>query len=246
LTTTLFYNDKAFFELGQFMISRGFKVYDWLVFVHANIDKAPEKLREVYEQFTAETIGELDKSKKGLENAIKNNPEIMESYIKGERGNNVLYNSLAKVQIEAMVEMHKVAFQSAREFMGGQNSELSLVDHSYLQNLERYCLAKRREFIDFDSIFLEEFDFDFISLEECFFENSPDEHSPTQVKFYYENWQKDFFRDNIQRQGTNIQSMGKFFSRIPIKKLQRFVAREGDILENIMHSSPVNSHFSEE
>mgnify|MGYP001091609774 FL=1 len=90
------------------------------------------------------------------------------------------------------------------------------------------------------------FDFDFISLEECFFENTPDEQSPNQVKFYYEDWQKDFFRDNIRRQGTNIQSMGKFFSRIPIKKLQRFVAREGDILEDVMHSSPVNSHFSEE
>ena len=246
LTTTLFYNDKAFFELGQFIISKGFKVYDWLVFVHDNIDKAPEKLREVYAQFTTETIEELDQSKQDLEDRIKNNPEIMESYIKGERGNNVLYNSLAKVQIEAMVEMHQVAFESAREFMRVRNIELSLVNHSYLENLERYCLAKRREFIDFDSIFLEEFDFDFISLEECFFENTPDEQSPNQVKFYYEDWQKDFFRDNIRRQGTNIQSMGKFFSRIPIKKLQRFVAREGDILENVMHSSPVNSHFSEE
>ena len=72
----------------------------------------------------------------------------------------------------------------------------------------------------------EEFDFDFINLEFEDFKILPTEVLPSTVRFYYKKWQKDYFEDTIQRHGESIQSMGKIFSRIRIKSLQRVVARE--------------------
>jgi two-component SAPR family response regulator len=80
--------------------------------------------------------------------------------------------------------------------------------------------------MDVHSTFTEGFDFDFITLESENFKDLPTEVLPSTIRFYYKKWQKDYFEDTIRRHGESIQSMGKIFSRIRIKSLQRVVARE--------------------
>ena len=84
--------------------------------------------------------------------------------------------------------------------------------------------------IDFGTVasffLFEDFSFDFIALELENFKNLPVEESPATARFYYEQWQKDYFEDTIQRHGESIQAMGKIYSRIRIKSLQRIVSRE--------------------
>ena len=52
--------------------------------------------------------------------------------------------------------------------------------------------------------------------------------------FYYEQWQKDFFTDQMKKHGTSPQGLGKLLSRIPIKKTQR-ATRYAD---NIVSGNP--------
>ena len=80
--------------------------------------------------------------------------------------------------------------------------------------------------MDVNSTYAEDFNFDFVALESEHFKSLPAEECSTKVRFYYQQWQKDYFEDTIRRHGESIQAMGKIYSRIRIKSLQRVVARE--------------------
>ena len=214
------------FELTQFIKNMGFKVSEWLHYVHEDYVRFPEKLSEIYDQFTKETIEELAESKEDFERWIKYEPGIMDDYINGDRGNNVLFNTQARVHLEAIEELHEVAFRCAAEFTKVDQHKDSARLLKYLKELERYALSKRKNFTDVHNTYAEDFSFNFIALELENFKNLPAEESPTTARFYYEQWQKDYFEDTIRRHGESIQSMGKIYSRIRIKSLQRVVARE--------------------
>ena len=226
LTVTLFYCDKVMFELTQFIKHMGFKVSQWLHRVHECHPEFPDKLSGIYDQFTKETREELAESREEFERWLKYEPGVMEDYINGERGNNILFNTQARVHLEAMKELHEVAFRCAAEFTEVSQHKDSEHLVKYLKELERYALLKRQNFTDVNSSYAEEFNFDFVTLESEHFKSLPAEERPTKVRFYYQQWQKDYFEDTIQRHGESIQAMGKIFSRIRIKSLQRVVARE--------------------
>jgi len=226
LTVTIFYCDKIMFELTQFIKNMDFKVSEWLHYVHEDYVGFPEKLSEIYDQFTKETIEELAESKEDFERWIKYEPGIMDDYINGDRGNNVLFNTQARVHLEAIEQLHEVAFRCAAEFTKVDQHKDSAHLLKYLKELERYALSKRKNFTDIHNTYAEDFSFNFIALELENFKNLPAEESPTTARFYYEQWQKDYFEDTIRRHGESIQSMGKIYSRIRIKSLQRVVARE--------------------
>lgn len=229
LTATVFYNDRVFFELTQFIKNKGYKITDWLHFIHANMESFPEKLKEIYRQFSKETIEELSKSKDELENKIKTRPGYIESYIKGERGNNVMFNTQARAHLEAMDELHTVAFDCAAELTKIDLLPEDSLEKIYLKELKTYSLTKRQKFTDVESNLIKNFEFDFVALEAENFATLPTKQSSCSINFFYEKWQKEFFVDNIKRQGDTIQALGKIFSRIPIKKLQRTVSRESEM-----------------
>tara|TARA_B100001123_G_scaffold307897_1_gene344033 strand:- start:7532 stop:9643 length:2112 start_codon:yes stop_codon:yes gene_type:complete len=228
LTITAFYNDKIMHEVTQFVRNMGYQVSQWLHFIHGYHDKFPKKLSEIYDQFTYETINELADSKEDLERWVKDNPEVLESYINGDRGNNVLFNTQAKIHLGAMEELYEVAFKCAAEFTKVDQHENRDMLKKYLKELQRYSLLKRQNFMEVDKDYIEDFSFDFVELESNFFKKLPTEESPTTIHFYFKQWQKDYFEDTFRRQGVTIQAMGKIYSRARVKSFQREVARESE------------------
>lgn len=221
LTVTLFYNDKIFHELTQFLMGKDIKVSDWLKYVHGKVGLFPEKLMSIYKSFTAETVSELSQSRGELEKKIKTEPGLLEKYISGEAGNNVLFNTQARIYLEVMQELHEVAFEAVRVFSGLDSGESNSIEVTYLNELKRYSIAKKQHFVNLQETNMEHFDFDFIALERANFTSIPTQKKPTDIVFYYEQWQKDFFTDQMKKHGTSPQGLGKLLSRIPIKKTQR-------------------------
>lgn len=221
LTVTLFYNDKIFHELTQFLKRRGMQVTDWLKYVHGQVDMFPQKLEEIYKGFTAETVSELVQSRDELERKIKTEPGLMQKYISGEAGNNVLFNTQARIYLEVMKELHEVAFEAVRVFSGLESAGQGSIEMAYLNDLQRYSVAKKQQFVNLQETSIGHFDFDFIALERENFSRIPTQKKPTDIAFYYEQWQKDFFTDQMGKHGTSPQGFGKLLSRIPIKKTQR-------------------------
>jgi hypothetical protein len=222
-------------------VGRGMQVSDWLKYVHSQLDLFPQKLKEIYNSFTAETVSELSQSRDELERKIKTDPGLVQKYISGEAGNNVLFNTQARIYLEVMKELHEVAFEAVHVFSGLDRAGQNSIEMTYLNDLQRYSVAKKQQFVNLQETSKGHFEFDFIALERENFTRVPTQKKPTDIAFYYEQWQKDFFADQMEKHGTSPQGLGKLLSRIPIKKTQR-ATRYADsvVLENVSSQTPLS------
>jgi hypothetical protein len=228
LSVALFYNERVFFELQNFVKQRGEKVSEWLMYLHNDIDNISGPLRDVYDRFTQETKDELHMCREEIVGQFLTNDDFFQSFIQGVRGNNLLFNTQAHVFVYLMAELHDFTFQRTRNYLVSKNVELSPFDLAYLSDLERYSFEKKRNFTDLDSYHDLEFTFDFTALELEQFEKIPTHKTPSRIRFFYEPWQRTFFSDQFRVHGLTPQSLGKIFARSPIKNAQRHVVRIGD------------------
>jgi radical SAM superfamily enzyme YgiQ (UPF0313 family) len=220
LTTLLFHNDSIFHELYELLTLSDCKVSEWLRTLHAQAERFPEKLKGVYDKYTAETISELVATYEELEQAVRKEKGVVEGYINGTRGNNLLYGNQTRAYTTCMPEITTMAYRSATEFLK-KSGALDRIPAGYLQELERYAHARKQSLLDLDKSFSADFQFDFVALEAQRFTNLPKEPKATTIEFYYDDWQKEFFADMIRRYGRDEQAWTKMFSRTPIKKMFR-------------------------
>ena len=224
LTVALFYNERVFYEVTQFLLASGFLVSDWIRYVHDHVSEYSPSLRKVYDRFTQETRDELWMSRQDVESRVKNKPGVIESYIRGERGNNILMNASVQVQIENAQDTHDVAFRCVAEFAKLDKMKNGGLYRDYLEELKRFSFLKKRNVLDIESVFVEEFGFDFLALQKAGYKELPREKTPTTIRFYYDNSQKDYFTDQFRRHGTSPQALGKIFNRIAVKRTYRVAA----------------------
>jgi hypothetical protein len=235
LTTMLFHNDGIFSELYQLLQLSGCKISEWLKYLHAQADEFPEKLQAVYQKFTEETINELTDTREELEGSLKKEVGVIEDYISGKSGNNVLYGNQTRAYQTCMPEVTAVAYRAAVSFLKASGA-YDRICPGYVTELERYAQARKRDLLDLEKPFVEDFDFDFATLEAQRFSTLPERSRPTTVQFYYDSWQKEFFGDQIRRYGRDAQAWTKMFSRTPIKKMFRR-AQYVPAMETVCHSS---------
>jgi len=228
LTVALFYNDNIFIELTRLIRDLGLKVSDWLLYIHARRSEFPADLRARYAAFLAETESELAPTYEALADGLKGDRAVMESYLSGERGNNVLFNNQAQAYLTCMESLHDVAFGLFQGFVAERSGKPDVLDAEYFAGLKRYSTLKKRSFIDLQSETIADFDYDFVQLEESGFDEVPTGKTPTRLRFFHLPWQKQFFEDQLSRHGRSPQALGKVFSRIPIKKTHRTVAYASD------------------
>jgi hypothetical protein len=224
LTTVLFHNDGIFAELAELLRLAGLRVSDWLRYLHAHTDTFPETLRSVYASFTRQTRDELAVSHAELDEAVRR-PGVIEDYVAGRRGNNVLYDSQTQAYLTSMPELTRVAYAAAAAFMRN-SGRLDPLLADYLGELERYAHARKQALLDFDSDFTQEFRFDVVALESQRFEVLPQGPARTLARFYYDDWQKEFFSDQVRRYGRDARGWSKMVARTPIRKLFRRVEYE--------------------
>ena len=228
LTITLFYNDKIFYELISYLDLKDVSVTEWLTYIHDNKERFfAESLLGLYNDFIVESNEELHNSKEKLEALLRdNNGKEINRYINGEVGNNILFNTQAKVYIDFMNEIHVAAYTSVIDLLGKD------VDILYLNELMKFSLMKKAKFMDIDSATSHIFHYNFVRMEDNLFTDiNIDQLEETRIVFYYEEWQKKFFSDQMKIHGTSIQGLGKLLSRVPIKKTQRKVSSNHDNAE---------------
>jgi hypothetical protein len=221
LTVALFYNDNIFVELTRLVRGLGLRVSDWLLYMHQRRDQFPAQLQKWYREFLKATECELASTYDSLALGIKSDPSVLESYLAGERGNNVLFNTQAQIYLTSMEALHDAAF--GVEFLRARGVEADALSADYLKDLKRYSLLKKRSFVDLESEVVADFAYDFVALERTGFEEAPKRPQPTRMRFFYQPWQKLFFEDQLNRHGRSPQALGKVFSRVPIKKTHRSV-----------------------
>jgi len=223
----LFYQDRILFELYGFLQNFGIKPSDLLAVLHEKRMDLGEGIAGLYHSFNTVTDEELWESGEDLERYTKSGRDVIDAYVSGELGNNVLFRHRAMAFLDLVDEVHEAAFGAASELLRSKDDSLLASHRQYLDELKLYSTLRKRNVFDLDARYSKQFSYDFQSLLENDFQGLPKLlDKPTEISFYSAQDTKEMIRFQQYVQGTDLNGIAKIVSRIPCAKLQRAVAFE--------------------
>jgi hypothetical protein len=228
LTMGIFYQDRILFELYNFLGNFGIKPSDVLPVLHERRLGYSDGIRALFRSFDEATKTELWDSKEELEAYTKSDRAVIEKYVTGELGNNVLYRHRASALLELVDDLHDAVFELAEELLRGKDEAMYHRYSSYLSELKIYSLCRKRNVFDLDQRYSHSFEYDFRSLVENEFEGLPNKLTESlEVSFFSTDDQKTLLLDQMRVQGSDLNGLAKLMSRIPGSKLQRSLSFSG-------------------
>jgi len=224
LTVECFYNSGIFHELSQLLRRKNIPTSTFVRKVHERIMTDPGPLKSVYEGFLRETDEALYENREELEGFIKQ-PEVVDRYISEELGNNELFRYRALAFFEHMKDLHKIAFETARELLT-QKDALNKALNDYLKELMELSLLRKQRLLSFEMMIRKVFHFDFAALAACNFAGDPLEHSRPEgvwIEIAHDDLQKNIIPQYIRQYGLSVTGLGRILLRSHLRKLYRRV-----------------------
>jgi radical SAM superfamily enzyme YgiQ (UPF0313 family) len=228
LTMGLFYQDRILYELYRFLTQFGLKASDVIAVLHARRMTFSAGIADLYRSFNQETRNELWASKDELQRFVKSDRSVIEKYIAGELGNNILFRHRA-IALQTLVEdIHEVAFAVALEVLAARNPTAAADYTSYLAELQRYSALRKRNLFDEQETYTGTFHYDLDAMFHDDFEGLPRRlDEPMEIVFYRTDEQRDMLTSQYAQYGRELNAIGRIVSRIAMSKLQRAVAFGG-------------------
>ncbi len=238
LTMGLFYQDRILYELLRFLRLCGIPPSQILEVLHARRDTFSPGIRELYVSFNQATRDELWDRKEDLEAFIRSDRKVIEQYIAGELGNNVLFRHRAMALMNLVDDIHDAAFGVAAELLRERNPSADAEYGDYLGELRRYSAARKRNIFALGEPQSEIFRYDLRDLFEHDFDRMPVKLAePIRVTFFHAADQRDMLQSQYAQYGTEINAIGRIISRIAMSRLQRAVEFSGVAGEQPVYES---------
>ena len=222
LSEGIFYQDRAFYELFSFLENFGIKPSEVVSHIHKNRTNLSTGITKLFKTFDEETRNELWDDKEELLNYIKSDKKVLEKYISGKLGINVLFKHRAIAAVDLIDEIHDAVFNTASEILR-QRDFLAYQKYTpYLNELKIFSALRKRNVFDVEKEFEDEFTYDFQELIENDFEELPKKlKNSVKVFFYSTQEQKDLMKEKIDENGSDVNGLGKILSRMMGTLLQR-------------------------
>lgn len=218
LTLGIFYADSISLELLNFLENFQIKPSQFLRAIHQNKTNFSENLLEFYQNYERATRNELWDNKEDLVNYVKGNEENLEKILSGELGMNIIYTYRGLALVNLIEEIMEEAFKVAKQLLKSKGQNLLDQSSSYLDELKKFCILRKKNIFEYGKSFVEDFLFDFEALF-----NSNFHALPTEVK---DAMRIEFFTDEEQIKmmsvhGTESLGIRKILSRWDVSRLQR-------------------------
>ena len=212
LTIGLFYQDRIFFELYQFLKNFNIKPSEILLALHQKRMSLSKKITELYRSFDNDTKTELWDNKDNLRKSIKSKREVLEKYAKGELGVNVIFKHRAISSLELTDDLHNVIFSLVLELLYEKSKNLYQIYKPFLNELKIFGILRKRNVFDYEKRYSHTFTYDFKNLAKNNFAGFPKKlERPIQITFYSNNDQKDMIKEKIIECGSDINGIGIVF-----------------------------------
>ena len=222
LTMGVFYQDRIMYELYRFLNNFSIKPSDILPVLHERRLGFSKGITDLFESYDEATRTELWDTREELEAYTKSDRSIIDKYVSGELGNNVLYRHRALALLELMDELHEAAFDVASQLLRSKDEAAYQLYLPYLDELKLYSLSRKRNVFDLDLRYIHEFTYDFRALLDQDFEGLPQKlDEPLAIGFAPTDDQKTLLKDQMYVQGSDLNGLAKLMSRTPGSKLQR-------------------------
>lgn len=228
LTMGLFYQDRILYELYRFLGQFGLKVSDVLTILHERRMSFSDGITALYRSFNQETRDELWESRDALQQFVKSDRSVIEKYIAGELGNNILFRHRAKALLHLVDDIHDAAFGVVSEVLAQQDPEAARRHEPYLAELKRYSAMRKRSLFAEQDRYTGLFEYDMEALFRNHFEGLPRRlDEPVEILFYRTDEQLAMLTSQYAQYGRELNAIGRIISRMAMSKLQRAVAFGG-------------------
>lgn len=222
LTMGLFYQDRILFELYRFLAGAGIRTSDALRVLHERRKTFSPRIAALYASFNRETRDELWESREALEQYVRSDPSVIQKYIDGALGNNVLFRHRAAALLDMVDDVHDAAFGVAGELLRARGCGADA--DGYLGELKQYSTLRKRNLFDDGGARTATFTYDFATLYDNDFHGVPERAAqPIEVRFQHTAEQRDMLASQFAQYGRELNAIGRIVSRIAMSKLQRAV-----------------------
>jgi radical SAM superfamily enzyme YgiQ (UPF0313 family) len=204
LILELVYNDSILGELLTFLKNTGISPYTLLKEFYDY--KLPPNLSKLFSSFRKETENELWDSEDELYKFASSN-EVMDKYISGEYGSNIVMKYKTLGFIKHLKEIHDVAFDIA--------IKLKPEYKDFLSELKTYSILSKQDFFDTDSSYSDTFHYDVKQL------NPIKLKKPATLHFEHSAEQKEIIKNALKEFGSDTIGIMRIFVRIHVSKIYR-------------------------
>ena len=213
LSVVLLHNERAFYELAQFIRMMGYKYSSFVSFAHDHIMKMP---------VSNPMACQYDRFYQQMDDELMDNPEgNMDDLLAGRTGNNLLFNTQGHILYHQYADLNTLVYYLTRYFIALRDPSFPSADErQYLDELGRYCAMKKGHLSDMHKRDWSVFAYDFIQAEEDNFKAMPEKKN-TKIEFYYTPEQIDLFDNQFYLYGRSDQALGKIIARAPMKDTYR-------------------------
>jgi radical SAM superfamily enzyme YgiQ (UPF0313 family) len=156
LSVTLFYNDRILSSLHNFLKSQGVETFDYIFYLHSNLESAPEDLRDFYEELSKDIEAELFDTPESL---IKNYEENVDDYLSEKLGFNIFHKTMTQGWLFHLKSIVNFAFEQAQNLLIKKNGELSPLQNKFLDEMQQYIMMRCENFMDPNQILEHSFNF---------------------------------------------------------------------------------------
>lgn len=223
LVIAIFYNDGYFSTLPKFLKLLGLSSYRWLELI-AEIPMEG-RLGEIFTSFRQETQNELWDSEEALEAHFQEHG-VMESYVRGEKGYNLIQIHTTRAITGPVADMAKVAHTAmARYLQEAGKDDVDILE--FVQEAVRFHTWRLQNlFTDLDAEFTASFTYDVQAFEE---DSEPralvDYRQPCArtFRFFLDDEQKETIKRNITAYGNHTMGIGRVITMLHVRKMLRNV-----------------------
>jgi len=219
---SLFYNDGVFSEIITLFVAEKISIWDWLYEIYSNSYSV--EFDELTIKFLNETEEELWSSKDDLVSYLSE-PGVIDEYIKGEFGSNLIFKYKAASLTTLFPSILKVALDSITDTLNKQVPENGML----LEIIEDVLNFKRMQI---DKLFEKNksgkhiFKYDIPSLSRLGSNNeiniqSLKFSSPQTFKFEHSKEQQEIISSSLALFGSSIVGLSRILSRVYLKTLFR-------------------------
>ncbi len=236
LLVTIYHNDGVFFALLKFLRATGVSVYNWMELL-AN-RKMPKKLAALVDAFETATSDELWVNKSELEDFVQK-PGIVEKFVAGELGNNLLFVFKTLAITEYLDDLSIFARETIKECLEDAGKDYQQYEEFINDALSYHCTRAKNLFTEMDENPMAELSFDIAKYIDS--EKDADIFDykleyRTAYQFVLDQTQKELINRYLGIYGSDTVAVGRILSKVHVKKLFRHAVKQSDVSVSITNT----------
>ncbi|MEX0696132.1 MAG: radical SAM protein [Dongiaceae bacterium] len=219
LTVGIFYNDRIFGEIHALLRVLKLPTYEWIKLLHGHAGDFPPQIKRLYDEFLADTLGELWDTPERLRRDVTAD---LERYVGGEAGGNIIYKYRSRAAIHDFEALHATAYRYLRQYL----REKGVSCEDAVRDIESYSRCQKFDLLNTDYSSDETYGYDVHRLitDPAFVRQGhglEELRRPTRVRIQHTRKQNTMIRRELDRYGRHLGGLTMLLSRFPVKRFYR-------------------------